>query len=91
MILIVITPRNTTPFQKTDESRLADQEILRLSWDLTISYQIHKNTPLDSILHQIQPVHTLRSNVFNLCLINERLVSQLVFSLHVFRKCLPFF
>jgi hypothetical protein len=38
-------------------SRSASQEIHRLQWNLKVPYSIRKNTILDTILSQLNPVH----------------------------------
>jgi hypothetical protein len=41
------------------DSSLVSQENFRFLWDAKVHYRDHKSSPFDSVLNQINPVHTL--------------------------------
>jgi hypothetical protein len=47
-------------------SHLLSQEISRLLWNLNVNYRTYKSPPLDPILSQMNPNHTLSSYFFKI-------------------------
>jgi hypothetical protein len=41
------------------DSRSASQEMYHRMWDPKVYYRVHKSSPLDTILNEINPVHRL--------------------------------
>jgi len=61
-LLIRITMEQISSREANNSS--AGQEILRLSWNPTFHYHIHKRSPQDPVLSQMKPAPTLSNPAF---------------------------